>query len=84
MTLLEPIATQAARQAAAPVLRTARLVLRAPGVDDVKAIAVLANDLRVAAMTARVPHPYTEADAEQFVGHAGPARHSPSPSLTVP
>lgn len=70
MTLLEPIPTEAVRNASVPVLRTARLVLRAPRADDAPAVATLANDLRVSAMTARVPHPYSEADAEQFIAKA--------------
>jgi RimJ/RimL family protein N-acetyltransferase len=50
-----------------PNLETTRLKLRAPRRDDVKAIVRLANDRRVAENTARVPHPYTADDAEQFV-----------------
>jgi RimJ/RimL family protein N-acetyltransferase len=73
MTLLEPTPTEAVRKASAPVLQTARLVLRAPRSDDASPIAQLANDLRVAAMTARLPHPYSEADAEQFIAQAGPS-----------
>ena len=70
MTLLDPIPTDAVRKASAPVLQTARLILRAPRLNDAPAIATLANDLRVAAMTARLPHPYSEADAEQFIAKA--------------
>jgi RimJ/RimL family protein N-acetyltransferase len=50
-----------------PALETARLVLRAPRPADVKAIARLANDRRVAENTARIPHPYGVDDAEQFI-----------------
>jgi len=53
-----------------PVLETARLKLRAPCSDDAQAIATLANDLRVAANTARLPHPYRIADAEEFIAAA--------------
>jgi len=49
------------------VLATERLVLRAPRLTDVKAIATLANDLRISAMTTRIPHPYSAADAEEFI-----------------
>jgi RimJ/RimL family protein N-acetyltransferase len=49
------------------VLETERLALRAPRRDDAKAIAALANDRRVAENTARLPHPYGIADAEQFI-----------------
>jgi RimJ/RimL family protein N-acetyltransferase len=50
-----------------PVLRTERLVLRAPCLEDVDALVELAGDRRVAENTARIPHPYGPADAEQFI-----------------
>ena len=49
------------------VLETERLVLRRPTLADVKAIARLANDRRIAQNTARLPHPYAVSDAETFV-----------------
>lgn len=49
------------------VLQTARLTLRPPEPSDVHAIARLANDRRIALNTRRLPHPYTTADAAQFV-----------------
>jgi len=49
------------------VLETDRLVLRRPSLADVKAIALMANDRRVAEQTGRLPHPYREADAEAFI-----------------
>ena len=67
MTLSEQVFTPARRDDVVPVLATARLVLRAPRRSDIKAIAVLANDRRIAANTARIPHPYAIEDAEQFV-----------------
>ena len=67
MTLSEQVFTPARRDDVVPVLATARLVLRAPRRSDIKAIAALANDLRVAANTARIPHPYAIEDAEQFI-----------------
>jgi RimJ/RimL family protein N-acetyltransferase len=67
MTLLEPRPTETFREASMPVLETERLVLRAPRLEDVKAMAALANDRRIAENTRRLPHPYTVADAEQFV-----------------
>jgi RimJ/RimL family protein N-acetyltransferase len=51
----------------APVLVTARLRLRVPRREDGPAIAALANDRRIAENTARIPHPYTLADAEGFL-----------------
>jgi RimJ/RimL family protein N-acetyltransferase len=50
-----------------PVLHTERLALRAPARSDIKAIARLANDRRVAENTFRIPHPYRVEDGEQFV-----------------
>ena len=42
-------------------------MLRAPRREDAKDIARLANDRRIAVNTARMPHPYGIADAEQFI-----------------
>ena len=67
MTLSEEVLADTQRERSIPVLETERLTLRAPCLEDVKAIAVLANDRRIAENTARVPHPYRVADAEQFV-----------------
>ena len=50
-----------------PVLETERLQLRAPRLGDVKIVAALANDRRIAENTARIPHPYRRADAEDFI-----------------
>jgi RimJ/RimL family protein N-acetyltransferase len=49
------------------VLETERLMLRRPTLADVKAIALLANDHRVAINLRRVPHPYLEEHAIAFV-----------------
>jgi RimJ/RimL family protein N-acetyltransferase len=70
MTFAPEIVAHIARDARAPVLDTARLKLRAPCREDAKAVAALANELRVAANTARLPHPYRTADAEQFIAGA--------------
>jgi RimJ/RimL family protein N-acetyltransferase len=67
MTLSEQAFAPARRDDVVPVLATARLVLRAPRRSDGKAIATLANDRRIAANTARIPHPYGIEDAEQFI-----------------
>ena len=67
MTLSEQVFTPARRDEILPVLATARLVLRAPRRGDAKAIATLVNDRRIAANTARIPHPYAIEDAEQFI-----------------
>jgi len=53
------------------VLETERLVLRRPTLADVKAIARVINDRRIAQNTARIPHPYAVSDAEHFVNFVG-------------
>lgn len=50
-----------------PVVETRRLLLRAPGAQDVTRIAALANDHDIARMTQRMPHPFRVDDAEDFV-----------------
>ena len=67
MTLSDDVLKGTRRERSIPVLETERLTLRAPRHEDVKAIVVLANDRRIAENTARIPHPYCVADAEQFV-----------------
>jgi RimJ/RimL family protein N-acetyltransferase len=69
MTLQE-IPTGSFRERSIPVLETERLVLRAPRLEDVKAVAMLANDRRIAENTARIPHPYRLADADDFIATA--------------
>jgi RimJ/RimL family protein N-acetyltransferase len=67
MTLTEEVVAQTPRRQEIPVLKTERLILRAPRLADVKAIAQLANDRRIAENAVRIPHPYGTEDAEQFV-----------------
>src|SRR5262245_37350510 len=68
MTLLEQTSTEALQAPSrSPVLKTRRLILRAPVPDDAEAIAATMNDRRIAENTARIPHPYTLADAEAFI-----------------
>jgi RimJ/RimL family protein N-acetyltransferase len=69
MTLQE-IPSGLYRERSIPVLETERLVLRAPRLGDVKSVAALANDRRIAENTARIPHPYRIADAEDFISAA--------------
>jgi RimJ/RimL family protein N-acetyltransferase len=66
MTLLE--ITETLREGSIPVLETERLVMRAPRLGDAKAVAALANDRRIAENTRRIPHPYSAADARDFIG----------------
>ena len=65
MTLIERLPS--APVLPAPVLATARLQLRPLQSEDASTIATLANDRRIAENTARIPHPYTLADAEGFL-----------------
>jgi len=69
MTLQE-IPSESLRERSIPVLGTERLILRAPRLGDAKAVAMLANDRRIAENTARIPHPYRLADAEDFIAGA--------------
>jgi RimJ/RimL family protein N-acetyltransferase len=67
MTLSEEATAPPLRERSIPVLKTDRLTLRAPWLADVKAIAQLANDRRVAENIARMPYPYGADDAGQFI-----------------
>ena len=53
-----------------PVLLSPRLVLRAPHVEDIDALTHLANNAKIATMVSRMPHPYTNNDANDFVRRA--------------
>jgi len=53
-----------------PEIETRRLLLRAPETVDAARIAKICNDLGVARMTARMPHPYALSDAEAWIGKA--------------
>ena len=55
------------REASPCVLETERLLLRRPTLADVKAIARLANDRRIAENSRRLPHPYSQDHAVAFV-----------------
>jgi RimJ/RimL family protein N-acetyltransferase len=59
--------TPTLREASSVVLETRRLALRQPTLADVKAIARLVNDRRVAENLRRIPHPYTPDDAVEFI-----------------
>src|ERR1700676_3259746 len=65
--MLQDIPTPALREARSCVLETERLALRRPTLADVKAIAYLANDRRIAENTRRLPHPYLQDHAVEFV-----------------
>ena len=51
-------------------LRTARLLLRSLNREDIPDLVRLAGAREVAAMTIRIPHPYTETDAAKFLALA--------------
>ncbi|MGH9499038.1 MAG: GNAT family N-acetyltransferase [Terriglobales bacterium] len=51
----------------APTLRTDRLLLRPFTRDDIPGLIPLIGAREVAATTRRIPHPYTLADAEEFI-----------------
>jgi 8-oxo-dGTP diphosphatase len=51
-------------------LESARLRLRPPSPDDVGALMALAGEWEVVKYTARMPHPYTQADAEAWIAAA--------------
>ena len=65
--MLQDIPTPTLREASSCVLETERLMLRRPTLADVKAIAHLANDRRIAENTRRLPHPYLQEHAIEFV-----------------
>jgi RimJ/RimL family protein N-acetyltransferase len=65
--MLQDIPHSRLREASPCVLETERLTLRSPTLADVKAIACLANDRRIAENTRRLPHPYSQEHAVDFV-----------------
>ncbi|WP_332118509.1 GNAT family protein [Azorhizobium caulinodans] len=67
MTLVEPPFGAPLAESCIPVLETERLVLRAPRIEDIPAIAALANHRTIAEMTANLPYPYRLSDARAFV-----------------
>jgi RimJ/RimL family protein N-acetyltransferase len=65
--MLQDVPTPTLRQASSCVLETERLMLRTPTLADVKAIARLADDRRIAENTRRLPHPYLLDHGVEFV-----------------
>ena len=49
------------------ILESERLILRPPRPTDIQSMTVWLSDFDVAKMTSRVPHPYSEGDAEAFL-----------------
>lgn len=64
-----------------PVLATRRLILRAPREGDIPSLVQLADNLHVAQMLARMPHPYGEAEARSFIAMS--ARKGPGVSYAL-
>jgi RimJ/RimL family protein N-acetyltransferase len=62
-------------------LTTARLLLRPPEPEDARAIAGLADNPRIAHQTARMPYPYRERDALEWIDRA--ARSGTEVSLAI-
>ncbi len=54
-----------------PRIETERLVLRPPAPSDAAGLVCLINDIEIARMTTRIPHPYGLADAEAFLAGQG-------------
>ena len=69
MTLLDQSPNDVQAGAVA-VLKTTRLVLRTPRIEDAKQVALLANEHRIAENTAGLPHPYRVGDAKQWISAA--------------
>jgi RimJ/RimL family protein N-acetyltransferase len=61
------MATYATLGGPPPVLETARLTLRPFGEADIAAIVEICGDIEITSRLARVPHPYSEADARYFL-----------------
>jgi RimJ/RimL family protein N-acetyltransferase len=66
--MLQDIPPPASHEAGRCVLETERLILRKPVLADINAIARLADDRRIAENT-RLPHPYSQNHAVDFVRH---------------
>ena len=66
-----------------PVLITERLVMRAPRESDIPALVQIADNLHVAQMLARMPHPYGEAEARAFIALSGQKQPGASYALTL-
>jgi RimJ/RimL family protein N-acetyltransferase len=69
MTALELIGPAGLAEASPLVLETKRLVLRAPRLADLDAIVALANNKKIAEMTASIPHPYREEHAHEWLAN---------------
>jgi RimJ/RimL family protein N-acetyltransferase len=67
VTLLEERPAETVRETSPNALQTARLILRAPRLEDAKTVAALVNDIRIAQNTSRIPYPYALSDAQAWL-----------------
>jgi RimJ/RimL family protein N-acetyltransferase len=67
VTLLEEKPADTVRETIPNALQTARLILRPPRREDAKAVAALANDIRIAQNTLLIPYPYGLSDAHEWL-----------------
>ena len=74
--MLQDIPTPIRREAIPCVLETERLMLRRPTLADVNAITRLANDRRIAENSRRLPHPYCQDHAVEFVRTSAGTRNA--------
>ena len=72
--MLQDFSTPTRRETSTVVLETERLSLRKPTLADVKGIARIVNDRRIAENTRRLPHPYRQDDAVRFIKDMAKAR----------
>jgi RimJ/RimL family protein N-acetyltransferase len=72
------------REGTNAIIKTPRLLLRAPRAEDAASIATIANDRRIAENTVRIPHPYTLADAQAFIAFVGGSDHDVAFVVTLP
>lgn len=66
-----------------PVLATQSLVMRAPLDSDIPQLVELADNRHIAAMLARMPHPYGEAEARAFLSMTRSRRGGAAYMLTL-
>ncbi|MFG1403140.1 GNAT family N-acetyltransferase [Xanthobacter sediminis] len=83
MTIVELPPERPLAEPSIPVLETERLVLRAPRIEDIPAVAELANNRRIAEMTANLPFPYRASDAQAFVEGLAATPHSATFALLL-
>ncbi|MCK0206616.1 GNAT family N-acetyltransferase [Starkeya koreensis] len=69
MTIVEATPGSTLAESSIAVLETGRLILRVPRIEDMTWIAELADNRKVAEMTANIPHPYGMADAAAFIAN---------------